>query len=455
MDHNKKVIEIPLDDVLPNRFQPRIKFNEDSIIELSESIKEHGVIQPIVVRPVGDKFEIIAGERRYKASCMAGLSKIPALVTDLNDKDSAEVALIENVQRKDLTPIEEAISYKKILDMGYLTQEKLAEKLGKKQPTVANKLRLLNLDEEVQEAILEDKISERHARSILKLNNPEDQKKILHKIIEERLPVKKTDEEINKMLNGTYKEVSSALPKEESTKVEPEENTNVETPFDFSKLDFLQTNNEAETSKADSIPKFEDVVLDSNIESKQETSISNKFEIPKFEDILSTTVIEDSVDNSVSNENGKFVEAAKPENTNGYINLDESFKEEDNILSEAPTPFVFDDLFLNETNDSKDNLDIVEIPETIEYIDDLEDNVITPINEINISDELVSQDFNDNLEAISTTTSSNNTYVANDFKTVINTIRNCAETIEKYGFKINVEELELAGEYKVTFTVKK
>ena len=142
MDHNRKVVELPLDDILPNRFQPRIKFNEDSIIELSESIKEHGVIQPIVVRPVGDKYEIIAGERRYKASCMAGLEKIPALITDLNDKDSAEVALIENVQRKDLTPIEEAISYKKILDMGYLTQEKLAEKLGKKQSTVANKLRL-------------------------------------------------------------------------------------------------------------------------------------------------------------------------------------------------------------------------------------------------------------------------------------------------------------------------
>ena len=214
MDHNRKVVEIPLDDILPNRFQPRIKFNEDSIIELSESIKEHGVIQPIVVRPVGDKFEIIAGERRYKASCMAGLEKIPALITDLNDKDSAEVALIENVQRKDLTPIEEAISYKKILDMGYLTQEKLAEKLGKKQSTVANKLRLLNLDEEVQEAILEDKISERHARSILKLTNPEDQRKILNKIIQERLTVRKTDEEINKMLNGNYEDVSKILPKE-------------------------------------------------------------------------------------------------------------------------------------------------------------------------------------------------------------------------------------------------
>ena len=155
-----KVVELDLNDIMPNRFQPRIKFNEDSINELALSIREHGVIQPIVVRTLGNKYEIIAGERRYKASLMAGKRTIPAIIMELNDKESAEVALIENVQRKDLTPIEEAISYKKILDMGNLTQDGLAERLGKKQSTVANKIRLLNLSDEVQEALLEDKISE-------------------------------------------------------------------------------------------------------------------------------------------------------------------------------------------------------------------------------------------------------------------------------------------------------
>ena len=197
-----RVVDLDLNDVLPNRFQPRIKFSEDSIIELSESIKEHGVIQPIVVRPIGDKYEIIAGERRYKASVLAGKETIPAIITDLNDKDSAEVALIENVQRKDLTAIEEAISYKKILDMGYLTQEQLAVKLGKSQSTIANKIRLLNLCDEVQEALMEDKISERHARSMLKLQSAEKQRLMLEKIINERLTVRKTDEEIDKM--NTY-----------------------------------------------------------------------------------------------------------------------------------------------------------------------------------------------------------------------------------------------------------
>ena len=220
MEVEKKVVELDLNDVLPNRFQPRIKFNEDSINELAESIKEHGVIQPIVVRAMGDKYEIIAGERRYKASLLAGKRSIPAIVTDLNDKDSAEVALIENVQRKDLTPIEEAISYKKILDMGYLTQEELAVKLGKTQSTVANKLRLLNLAEEVQEAVLEEKISERHARSLLRLQDQSKQVEMLNKIIENRLTVRKTDEEIQKMLKPV------------PIVIEAEDDGEVKNPFD-------------------------------------------------------------------------------------------------------------------------------------------------------------------------------------------------------------------------------
>ena len=199
---SRKVVELSVDDILPNRFQPRIKFDDSAIFELSESIKAHGVFQPIIVRPIGDKYEIIAGERRYKASVLANKKTVPAIVMDLNDNDTVEIALIENVQRANLTPIEEAISYKKILDMGYMSQADLAQKLGKTQSTIANKLRLLNLDEDVQEALLENKISERHARSILRLKDYGDQKKILDRVINERLTVRKTDEEIEKMLNN-------------------------------------------------------------------------------------------------------------------------------------------------------------------------------------------------------------------------------------------------------------
>ena len=159
MDNEVKYLY--LDDIIPNRFQPRENFDEQALKELAVSIKEHGVIQPIVVRQIGEKYEIIAGERRYKASTMAGLTKIPAIIRNLDDKEASKVALLENLQRKDLTAIEEAQSYKKILDMGYLTQEQLATRMGVAQSTIANKLRLLNLSIPVKEALLHNKISER------------------------------------------------------------------------------------------------------------------------------------------------------------------------------------------------------------------------------------------------------------------------------------------------------
>lgn len=199
MNIDKNILEVPIEDIIPNRFQPRLQFNEEGINELAESIKQHGIIQPLVVRKLGDKYEIIAGERRYKASTMAGLTKVPVIISDIDDNKSAEVALVENIQRRNLTAIEEAKSYKNLLDRGYMTQEQLANKMGVSQSTIANKLRLLNLDEEVQEALLNEKISERHARALLALDNKEDQKKWLKKILDERLTVRQLDIELKKL----------------------------------------------------------------------------------------------------------------------------------------------------------------------------------------------------------------------------------------------------------------
>ena len=201
-EREREIIEVSLDDIIPNRFQPRLSFDEQGLNELAESIRQHGIIQPLVFRTIGDKYEIIAGERRYKASYIAGLTKVPAVIIDLNDNESAEVAIVENIQRKDLSPIEEAKSYKKLLDRGYLTQDQLASRMGKNQSTVSNKLRLLNLDEKVQDALLNNKISERHARSLLKLDNKEEQKEVLDEIIEKRLNVRDTEDLINRKLNG-------------------------------------------------------------------------------------------------------------------------------------------------------------------------------------------------------------------------------------------------------------
>lgn len=201
----KEIFEIYVEDIIPNRFQPRLSFDEKSLQDLSNSIKEHGIIQPLVLRKIGDKYEIIAGERRYKASIMAGLQKVPAVLMTLDDNQSAEIAVVENTQRKDLTALEEARSYKKLLDRKYLTQEQLASRMGKSQSYISNKMRLLNLDDEVQEALLQEKISERHARSLLSLSDPIQQKETLNKIITGKLTVKQTDDMIKAMTGAPSK----------------------------------------------------------------------------------------------------------------------------------------------------------------------------------------------------------------------------------------------------------
>ena len=201
MEEKDKIIYVSVDDIIPNRFQPRLAFDEKELNSLSESIKKYGVIQPIVLRKIGEKYEIIAGERRYKASLLAGLMKIPAIINQTDDNTSAEIALLENLQRKNLTVIEESQSYKKLLDRGF-TQDEIANKLGVSQSSISNKLRLLNLPKEVQESLLYNKISERHARSLLSLNNKEKQIQLLNKIINEKLTVKQTEEEISDILNN-------------------------------------------------------------------------------------------------------------------------------------------------------------------------------------------------------------------------------------------------------------
>ena len=181
---NEQVINISIDDIIPNRFQPREVFKDQALDELALSIKEHGVIQPIIVRPiVNNKYEIIAGERRYKASTIAGKTTIPAIVRVLDDKETSKQALLENIQRQDLTPIEEARTYQTILSLDNITQEELAKTMGKSQSAISNKLRLLTLPEEVQEALLNSEISERHARSLLTVQDIEKQKSLLNEII--------------------------------------------------------------------------------------------------------------------------------------------------------------------------------------------------------------------------------------------------------------------------------
>jgi len=212
---NEEINKIPIDHIIPNRFQPRTVFDDEKIEELSRTIHTHGIIQPIVVRPIEDgQFELIAGERRWRAMKKLGWDSVPAIIKDFNDTETASVALIENLQREELSPIEEAIAYGKLLELHQLTQEALAQRLGKGQSTVANKLRLLKLPQEVQDALLNKTITERHARSLIPLKDPEKQVKLLKEIIEKSLNVKQTEDRVIKMLEQKPKPKRKAFSKD-------------------------------------------------------------------------------------------------------------------------------------------------------------------------------------------------------------------------------------------------
>ncbi|AXI11244.1 nucleoid occlusion protein [Oceanobacillus zhaokaii] len=195
-----EVIQLPVANIVPNRFQPRTIFNEDKIKELAQTIRTHGMIQPIVVRKMEqDKYEVIAGERRLRAVKSLELEHISAIIREMTDTETASVALIENLQREELTVIEEAYAYAELLQLHSITQEALAQRLGKNQSTIANKLRLLKLPEEVRNALLNKSITERHARALIKLKDPEKQLQVLQFIIDNELNVKQTEERIAKM----------------------------------------------------------------------------------------------------------------------------------------------------------------------------------------------------------------------------------------------------------------
>lgn len=199
---NDEVRLIPVNQIVPSPYQPRSVFDDERIEELCQTIKTHGIIQPIVVRVRDSKFELIAGERRWRAVTKLGEQHIPAIIREFNDSQAASVSLIENLQREGLTSIEEALAYQKLIEIHQLTQESLAQRLGKSQSTIANKIRLLQLSDPVKTALLERKITERHARAMLALPGEELQVKVLDDIISKEWNVKQTETRIRFLLEA-------------------------------------------------------------------------------------------------------------------------------------------------------------------------------------------------------------------------------------------------------------
>ena len=568
MFENGQLTVLNMNDILPNRFQPRIRFDEEKLEELAESIGKYGVIQPIVVRPIGNKFEIIAGERRYKASMLANRSTIPAIVVNLSDKDSEEIALLENVQRQELSPIEEAVSYKRILDMGYITQEGLAKKLGKSQSTIANKIRLLNLDDEVQSYLLNNRISERHARSLLRIPNKDKQVEMLHRIVEERLTVKQTDREIEKLKenmnieNIVQKPVDIDIPKKEDSI-----SSEIESLFD--ETDNIVSKENEGGNKMD-IDKIMREAKDINVPIQEEPKdISSLME--QKNDVQNEPIVREESIKPINNvEDGKFINVvsnpesvfSEPQNsTNNGVTFDSMFNQpvsletsnqvssfsadvsqantvnniQSNVISPStsnevqpsmnvispstsnevqPSMNVTSPSTLNEVqpnmnissqnvviaptqnndsnevsedtrkvisnavavalkkyNESKANKNLGQSEPTRQEQPNVginnesnlvnQNSPISDIPEVSLPNVTVPNtdiiDSSNTTETIASNMSQNIKPVTNQasFAQIVKMLRECADKIEQSGYFVNVDELDLGNQYKVTFTIDK
>ncbi len=210
----KYINEIEINKIFPNEDQPRKNFDDEKLAQLTASIKEHGVIQPIIVKREGEFYKIIAGERRWRAAKLAGLKKVPVIEKKLSELETMELSLIENLQRENLNPIEEALAYKQLIDEYKLTQDEIAEKLGKSRPSITNSMRLLNLDERVQTYIAEGTMSEGHGKVLLGLTDKEQQYEVSKKIIDENLSIRQTEELIKSLIKNRKKTPAKKVSKD-------------------------------------------------------------------------------------------------------------------------------------------------------------------------------------------------------------------------------------------------
>ena len=418
------IIEVSVEDIIPNRFQPRLAFDEKALKDLAESIKIHGIIQPLVLRRLNDKFEIIAGERRYKAACMAGLTKVPAIIKEIDDNKSAEIAVVENLQRKNLTAIEEAQSYKKILDKGYITQEELAARMGVSQPTIANKLRLLNLSQEVQDALLGNKISERHARSLLAITDQNIQVQMLRRIISERLTVRQTDEEISKLLG---RPINNSMPVEEKNNIYDIPNTNDSPTFE---VPATQPNTDI-NSNVTNTSTFENTSLNDNIFNVNTDEIKSH-----SEDIIKT-----------------------PE----PANIDMLLKKENEIEDQRqfdPVPSKKIDLEATEANvnmgdivdESKVPFNPFIEPEKPEVMDFFTPN-INQQPETTSSNSIINE-FRE-MKAENNIIENSQPSTNNNFSTAINASRETINKLRDLGLNVESEEFDFEDMYQIIIKIKK
>ena len=201
----ENVLTVKMTEIEPNRKQPRKQFDEDGLLELAESIKQFGVLQPLLVQKKDDYFEIIAGERRWRASKLAGLKEVPVIIKDFSEQEAVEISLIENIQRENLNPIEEAVAFKRLMEEFHLKQDTIAERVSKSRTAVTNSMRLLKLDERVQQMLIDEMLSTGHARALLAIEDKEMQHSAAIKVFDEKLSVRETEKLVKDILNPAEK----------------------------------------------------------------------------------------------------------------------------------------------------------------------------------------------------------------------------------------------------------
>lgn len=490
--NEKNITNISMENILPNRMQPRVVFQDDDIDELAESIKKHGIINPITVRKLGNKYEIIAGERRFKASQSIGLKEIPALVIEADDKKAAELAIIENIQRKELSPIEEGLSYERILQIGDITQEDLSKQLGKKQSTIANKIRLLKLDDSVKEALMNEKISERHARSLLKLYDKKDQAKLLEKIISERLTVRQTDKEIEKIIEekGEMIEMNNNFNMPNSNLILDKDGEEIKEPGKEVNPSFVDVTKIEEKSedlfKEKPMVNIEDLLKTSPKAQIPQENVENSVqEEPKTEEINEEPPVGHKFFNIFPSEDEQNVEESKGEqaetiqNTLDFTPIEETKKEDVKVPEMS---FNINDIESFEP--IKDELPEVKVDNITDYEKEEQNIIPEPIQtDENTSIEELTEKQNESEEY---NFDNFNPIIHNDFaggeikdddvefieeaedvqeavqeegpkqmKDVIRIIRDCNDIIESYGYKIETEEFDLETMYQVIFKIYK
>lgn len=437
MNRESQIQNINVDLIIPNRFQPRLTFDENALNDLANSIKEHGVIQPLVLRRLNDKYEIIAGERRYKASILAGLTEVPAIITSIDDNESAEVALVENVQRKNLNSMEEAKSYKKILDKGYLTQDALAKKMGISQSALANKLRLLNLAPEVQEALVNNRISERHARSLLMVDDKLRQVGLLNRVIADRLTVRQLDELIKGDSNLVVENNQDVLPTDQVVNSEPV-NSNVNDEI-VQPIDSKDTINENQpfnifnnSNESNIFDNHEDNSSNDQVINDIQESVNNDNSKNLFD-------VNDSENNVVSEENSEVKEESI-DSLDTLDNLEDNTEKTDSkgsifdIFKGSSVPSLEDEkMNLNIGNDEYFN-PFVTNDEEIEEQKDIKSVEEKKIEPVMVPEKIVKK---------------------GDFSSIKVAYSNLKKEIEEAGFKISTEDFDFEDIYQIIIKIDK